>query len=1234
MDLEKAQHEPRHFGSSMGGMRASVRSRRLSFDSSLAPHSNAAESGVSKVGRLVKKLGPDVMGFVGHLFSDNASAPESDRVSSYQTSQERAIGLALNGLRKRRRQHCCERTLSRERQISPSDTALHSYESFKFDGEESKIHFDRRMELTKWQKLHLSVTTNVLVVVIAISLGLIAAAIAIGATQLHESVIGTCERLMWGDVDRDSGERPSSGGMARAYLGFVCLNSAALLCAAALVYWAPGAAGSGLPALKAHLNGTYLGHRWSCWRTLVAKVAGITLVVGTALPLGKEGPMVHIGAMVSASVSRMRVPGTRSLLELRLPRYQREWVGMGAAAGVAAAFQAPLGGILYSFEEVCSSWSEVLTWRAFVCACVVSAFYAFLITHLPEHIHAEGFVFGLPQPNADAVHPPITQELFAYIVILSIAAGVAGGTYNNCVMGCRLFCRRMWSKRPTLKVAEVMLLGAIAFSLYFWLPTCFECLPCPPVGQDAIGDAISHGYAATGDANGDTANLETLDGGSASFETIGSRRLLSPSSDFANLAISACRGNSSKLRLLQFSCPSGSYNPASTLLLSGQEGMVKHLLSREAAGAAPFPFGVLLLVFFIYSALAVVMMGTAVPAGNFIPGIIIGGLLGRFFGEALVAAGAGGVPADAPGILALIGATACLGGMTRLTITIAAIMVEVTNDVQMLPSLMLSVAIAKATASFISPAFDDCMMCILRLPFLHEAPPTELHVLTAKDVMARPVITLPEIVTVGELVDMLGSCDHNGFPVVVEHGAAAYTAPLSPASEAERRMRTGSLASEGDKEQSPETPQKHCQHLLSAVRLNSRPVGFSGRSSCSARTSCSSRGRRDSATFGGQRGLVVGLVLRRQLFTLIRERVWDYQKCRQPLPACIIEKFIDSFATMTARSDQASDDICPGLSPEDAMEKLDLRPFMDPCPYAVGELMPLPRVYRLFNEIGVRHLPVMDRSMRLTGIITRKDVLPELVEQKLVQAPTRHQLARRFSRQGQPLFCRRRSAYEDEQDEEGESESGGRVGSEAGGGADGGGEDGGDVDGGDEGGVQQSNVTGGDADALRVKSSTDENCSSSVPPAITIHDHNPISEWPLGALDRFMSSTSRSRRPSRVMRSGPLTPIKTSPMSEGAHLMSDGPLGAFEQFMKIASRSRRPSRVHSGPQTPIKASDGCGTARAMSGAQWSTPSGAFCRTRRNSAPAVRLSEYARLRAPLCASCDAEEETLDTVSSII
>ena len=87
--------------------------------------------------------------------------------------------------------------------------------------------------------------------------------------------------------------------------------------------------------------------------------------------------MVHIGAIVASQIScfqmkRFAPELTANMSELRMPNAQRVWVGMGTAAGVAAAFQAPIGGILYAFEEVCSNWTSVLTWRAFACVVVAS----------------------------------------------------------------------------------------------------------------------------------------------------------------------------------------------------------------------------------------------------------------------------------------------------------------------------------------------------------------------------------------------------------------------------------------------------------------------------------------------------------------------------------------------------------------------------------------------------------------------------------------------------------------------------------------------------------------------------------------------------------------------------------------------------------------------------------------------------------------------------------------------
>ena len=75
--------------------------------------------------------------------------------------------------------------------------------------------------------------------------------------------------------------------------------------------------------------------------------------------------MIHSGAAVAALVSQGRI-GKRKLKfceHFRNDREKRDLVSAGAAAGVSAAFAAPIGGVLFSLEEGASFWNQTMTWR-------------------------------------------------------------------------------------------------------------------------------------------------------------------------------------------------------------------------------------------------------------------------------------------------------------------------------------------------------------------------------------------------------------------------------------------------------------------------------------------------------------------------------------------------------------------------------------------------------------------------------------------------------------------------------------------------------------------------------------------------------------------------------------------------------------------------------------------------------------------------------------------------------
>ena len=111
--------------------------------------------------------------------------------------------------------------------------------------------------------------------------------------------------------------------------------------------------------------------------TLGVKFFSCAFSVAAGMPVGPEGPMIHIGALIGAGVSQFQSKTLRFSLPLferfRNSQDRRNFISAGAAAGIASAFGAPVGGLLFAMEEVSSYWNMKLSWQTFFC-CMVSTF--------------------------------------------------------------------------------------------------------------------------------------------------------------------------------------------------------------------------------------------------------------------------------------------------------------------------------------------------------------------------------------------------------------------------------------------------------------------------------------------------------------------------------------------------------------------------------------------------------------------------------------------------------------------------------------------------------------------------------------------------------------------------------------------------------------------------------------------------------------------------------------------
>ena len=175
-----------------------------------------------------------------------------------------------------------------------------------------------------------------------------------------------------------------------------------------LVKFEPMISGSGIPQVEGEMMGK-LDQVW--WKVLPAKFLGGFLSLFSGLSLGREGPSIQIGTMAGKAVSKTLKRGKTE---------EKYLLTCGASAGLAAAFHAPLAGVMFSLEEIHKNFS-------------VSVLISVMTASITADYISSQFMGFQPVFQFD-IGLEVRPEYYWHIVILGILLGLLGAFYNRMTM--------------------------------------------------------------------------------------------------------------------------------------------------------------------------------------------------------------------------------------------------------------------------------------------------------------------------------------------------------------------------------------------------------------------------------------------------------------------------------------------------------------------------------------------------------------------------------------------------------------------------------------------------------------------------------------------------------------------------------------------------------------------------------------------------------------------------------
>lgn len=744
--------------------------------------------------------------------------------------------------------------------------------------------------------------------------------------------------------------------MSQPYGFSIGCNSLFILAGSLMVTsMAPIAAGSGIPVVKCYLNGVKIPQVVR-FKTYLIKLLGVVTSVVGGLAVGKEGPFIHCGAAIGAGLSQGKATSFNMDLNIfnafRNDRDKRDFVSAGASAGVAAAFGAPIGGVLFALEEGASFWNQSLTWRLFFCSMTTS----FTINLLMVAYNQQGGVLAFHS----LVNFGLVEELDYFwfempiYICIAICGGLIGASFCYVHVVLTRF-RKKYISSKKMKILEVMIVSLLTLTagtiLILFAP---ECRPLPKNDLPTIPSQTRPNMQVYYRLFKDSIIFPTSQRDNGT-ESIGTR-------DGKDV------GKAIEGHILTFVCPPGQYSAMSSLWLKTSEGVASTFMILQEN---IWSMQTLFIFFVVYYLLAVITYGMSISAGVFIPSLLIGASGGRLIGAILLYYFGPEEWLLQQNKFAIIGAVAVLGGIVRMTISLTVIIIEATGCISFGMPIMICLMVSKWVADSFIIGLYDIAIEMANIPFLEWEPPLKSHTIYASDIMEPKVKVLQTTETVANIISILKSTTHNGFPVVDldnvdtnqsgficsdarqrTSGDSIYMTPQID------RMQSGLHSSGGSRpsQQAMFSIQSDRQHLIREsldIRREELSSGSFQRCSISARRVSHGRFR--------------GIVLRWQLLVMLNLKIFNenersYEKLN-------LETFQRSYPRYPSL-----EQVISSLEEEAYKYHVDLRSIMNPTPYIVHYSASFPRIFQIFRSLGLRHLVVIDDRNEVVGMITRKDL--------------------------------------------------------------------------------------------------------------------------------------------------------------------------------------------------------------------------------------------------------------------